>query len=103
LALAKVKEQSGSNKPLLGSDPTQPGARLILGVPLFVSPEVADDTVWSIPKQHSLVVTRSDAAVTSDRSAFFGSDRCAIRAVLRVGFGFTYEAAIAKITLSTAG
>lgn len=103
LALAKLKDETNSNRPLLGNDPTLPGARQILGVPLLVSPEVDDDTVWCIPRQHSIVVIREGAQVVTDTSAYFSSDRVGVRATMRVGFAFTYEAAVAKITLSTSG
>jgi len=58
LLLAQLKDQDGSNRPLLGTDPTQPTRRLILGVPLYVSPAVAVGTVWGIPQDRTLIVTR---------------------------------------------
>lgn len=100
LALSTVKEYgtAGSNRALLQSDPTQPSARTISGVPLLVSPSVAADLVWAIPRQHSLFVIRQDASVVTDTSAFFTSDRVAVRATLRVSFGFPYPAAVIKVT-----
>ena len=100
LALGTIKEYgaTGSNKALLQADPTQPTARMINGVPLYVSPAVGADLVWAIPRQHSLFVIRQDASVVSDRSVFFTSDRVAIRATLRVSFGFPYPLAITKVT-----
>lgn len=56
--------------------------------------------VWGIPKAQSIVVIRKDATVVSDASVYFSSDRTAVRATLRVGFGFTYPAAVIKITTS---
>ena len=97
LALAEIKELADSNKALLGADPTMPTNRVISGVPLYVSPAVADDVVWGIPMPHSIFVIRQDATVVTDTSAFFTSDRVAVRATLRVGFGFTYPAAVVKI------
>jgi HK97 family phage major capsid protein len=99
-ALQTIKEYSatGSNKALLQADPTQPTARMINGVPLYVSPSVAADIVWAIPKQHSLFVIRQDASVVTDSSVYFTSDRVAIRATLRVSFGFPYPLAITKVT-----
>jgi HK97 family phage major capsid protein len=100
LALSTLKEYgaAGSNKALLQADPTQPVTRSISGVPLYSSPAVAADVVWGIPKQHSLFVLRQDATVETDRSVFFTSDRTAVRAVLRVSFGFTYPLTVVKIT-----
>lgn len=101
-ALAKVKEGTGSNKPLLGPDPTVPGRRQILGVPLLTSPAVATtgNVVWGFSTAYSYLVVREDAEVESDRSVFFTSDRVAIRATLRLGFGFPAPATIVKITTS---
>lgn len=75
LALASLKEQTGSNKHLLGADPTQAGSRSIGGVPLYVSPSVADGTVWGIPQPHSIFVLRQDATVVTDSSVYFTGDR----------------------------
>lgn len=100
LKLAQLKEQTGSNKNLLGSDPTTVGSRVIGGVPLYTSPSIADDIVWGIPKPHSIFVLRQDASVVTDTSVYFTSDRVAVRATLRASFGFTYPAAVVKVTLS---
>jgi HK97 family phage major capsid protein len=89
---------AGSNVPLLAADPTQPVSRSISGVPLYVCPSVAADVVWAVPQQHSLFMLRQDASVQTDSSVYFTSDRVAIRATLRVSFGFTYPLAVVKIT-----
>lgn len=100
LALSTLKQFAtvGSNMPLLQSDPTQPSARTISGVPLLVSPSVTADTVWAIPKAHTLMVIRQDATVVTDSSVYFTSDRVAVRATIRLSFGFTQPLAIVKIT-----
>ncbi|MGV0684360.1 phage major capsid protein [Mycolicibacterium thermoresistibile] len=103
VALAQLKEATGSNKALLGADPTAPTNRVIGGVPLYVSADVEDDTVWGIPQQHSLLVYRQDAQVVTDTSAFFTSDRVAVRATLRASFGFTYPDAVVRISLASGG
>ena len=100
LALANLKEQTGSNKHLLGADPTQAGSRTIGGVPPYVSPSVADDVVSGISKPHSIFVLRQDASVVTDTSVYFTSDRVAVRATLRVSFGFTYPAAVVKVNIT---
>ncbi|MED5802947.1 phage major capsid protein [Gordonia sp. Z-3] len=98
--LAKVKEQTGSNKPLLGADPTSPGQRQILGVPLLTSPYVptTDNVVWGISKMYGYMVIREKAEVEADNSVFFTSDRVAVRAKVRVGFGFPAPLTMVKIT-----
>ena len=86
LALSTIKEYSsvGSNKPLLQADPTQPTSRTISGVPLYVSPAVANDIVWGVPRQHSLFVLRQGSTVVTDSSVFFTSDRVAVEGNLSV-------------------
>ncbi|WP_104177648.1 phage major capsid protein [Cryobacterium sp. Y50] len=100
LLLATLKESTGSNKPLLGSDPTNATRRLLQGVPLLTSPGVAVGTVWGIPKVRSIIVRRNDVDLQTDKSAYFTSDRTAIRATLRVTFAFPQAAAIQKISLT---
>lgn len=101
LALAELKElPTGSNKALLGADPTKPTSRVISGLPLYTSPAIADGTVWGIPQQHSMFVLRQDATVVTDTSVYFTSDRVAVRATLRVSFGFTYPGAVVKVALT---
>lgn len=99
LILATLKETSTSNKPLLSPDPTQPTRRLLHGIALFVSPGVAEGTIWGIPKDRTFLVRRNDVDLQVDRSAYFTSDRTAIRATMRVAFAFAHAAAIQKIAL----
>jgi HK97 family phage major capsid protein len=98
LQLAKLREATGSNRPLLAPDPTVPTRRQILGLPVYTSPYVADSTIWGIPQDRTYVVVRQDAEVTADASVFFTSDRVAVRAIMRVGFGFPHPLALVKIT-----
>lgn len=100
LLLAQLKDETGSNRPLLGTDPTQATRRLVLGVPLYVSPAVTAGTVWGIPRDRVLVVTREDVTLEVDRSVYFTSDRVAVKATMRVGFSFPHPAAVQKISLS---
>lgn len=100
LALAQLKESSASIRPLLGADATSVTRRLIQGVPLLVSSAVTPGTIWGIPQQRAVVVRRTDVNLDVDTSAYFTSYRTAIRAVMRVGFGFTDPVTIQKVTLS---
>ncbi|BDB43847.1 MULTISPECIES: phage major capsid protein [Mycobacterium] len=99
--LGKIKEATGSNKPLLGPDPSQQYRRVVGGVPVLHTPDIASAVMWGITKEYSLFVLRQDADVQVDSSAFFTSDRTAIRCTLRVGFGFPHPAAIAQLRLAT--
>lgn len=98
LVLAKVKKATGSNEPLLGNDPTAPTSRTVLGVPLLVSPAVTPGTIWGIPRDRVHLVVRAGATVETDSSVFFTSDRVAVKATMRVGWGFPHAAALVKIT-----
>ncbi len=98
LGLATLKEQSGSTKPLLGSDPSLPGRRTVYGKPLLVSAAVGVKTAWAIPKDRVFLIIRSDSKVEVDRSVFFTKDSVAVKATMRVGIGFPHPLAIVKIT-----
>ena len=55
--------------------------------------------MWAIPAANSLFVLRQDATVvTLTVERVFHEDSVAVRATLRVSFGFTYPLAIVKIT-----
>ncbi len=95
-----MKEATGSGKPLLQPDPTQPTRRMIFGVPLPTSPEAPAGTVWGLPAERVVTAVRRDAEVKADRSVFFTSDRVAVRATCRVGFGFPHTAALVRIRLA---
>lgn len=97
LALAKLKESTGSNRGLLQIDPTQPASRTIAGVPLMTTNYIEPGTIWGIPKTTTHTVVRKGAEVKSDASALFTSDKIAIRGIMRVGFAFPHEAGIIKI------
>lgn len=98
LALAKIKQGTGSNQPVLGLDATSATSRSILGVPLLVSQYVASNTLWAIDGSRVWLVVREDATVVSDRSVFFTSDRVAVRATMRCGFAFPHPQSVVKVT-----
>lgn len=102
LVLAQLKESASSIRPLLGADATMATRRVIQGVPLLVSSAVTAGTVWGIPKVRAVVVRRTDVDLDVDTSAYFTSYRTAIRAIMRVGFGFTDPATIQKVRLTAA-
>lgn len=100
MLLSKLKVGSTYNLPLLQPDASRPGQRQILGIPLLTSPYVdtTDDVVWGIPKALTYMVIRQAAEVTTDASVYFTSDRLAVRAIVRLGFGFPAPLAIVKIS-----
>lgn len=102
LTLRQLKQGTDSNVPLLqGSDSTGgTGASQdsILGVPVVASSGVDSDTdAWLIPKSVVMVVQRSGAQLAVDSSRYFESDSLAVRATMRVGFGFVYESAVVRL------
>ncbi|UEA33491.1 phage major capsid protein [Mycobacterium avium subsp. avium] len=99
MALAKLKVGADYNLPLLQPDPTKPGQRQILGIPLLTSPYVTttNNVVWGISQSQAFMVVRETAEVESDRSVFFTSHRVAVRAIVRLGFGFPNPPTLVKI------
>ena len=100
LGLAQLKDETGSNRPLLGPDPTDPTRSMLQGVPLVVSRELASGTIWGVPSQFVYVVERHGTELEVDRSVFFTSHQVAVRAIMRIGFGFVYPAAVQKISVT---
>lgn len=97
LALAKIKSGTGSNSPLLGLDATSAGQRRVLGVPLLSSSSVAAGTIWGIPQSRVFAVIRKNPTLEVDRSAFFTSDRVAVKATMRISFGFPHPLALVRL------
>jgi len=97
LELSMLKSATDSRQPLLGMDPTQPTQRLIYGVPVISSAAVEPGQIWGIPVAKVFTVVREDVSVVTDSSPYFSSDRWAVRATMRVGYGFPHEEAIVRI------
>src|SRR3712207_7430542 len=57
------RSATGSGKPLLQPDPTQPTRRVIFGVPLLTSPEAPVGTIWGLPAERVVTAVRRDAEV----------------------------------------
>ncbi|MFI0191395.1 phage major capsid protein [Streptomyces sp. NPDC017082] len=97
LEIAQLKTASGSNQALLNGDLTAEGRRQILGRPVFVSPYAPADVVYGISKVDMLVVVRDNTRLEVDKSAYFTSDRVAVKGTMRVGFAFPGAAAHVRI------
>lgn len=100
LSLTRLRQQDGSNVGLLQPDPASPSGRAIAGVPLVTSPDAPADVIYAVPKEFVYTVVRSDVAVETDTSAFWTSDRIAVKASLRVAYGFPFAAAVGAILLA---
>lgn len=100
LALAVLKESTGSNRDLLQPDPTQPTRRILAGVPLVVSSYVPEGVIWGIPRASVYTIMREDTALAIDKSRYFEKDSIGIRATMRLTFGFPNPGAIQRIALT---
>jgi HK97 family phage major capsid protein len=71
LKIATLKELSGSNKSLLGSDPTAPADYTVSGVPIVATPAITTaDLIWGIPRSRVVLALRQGTTVETDRSAY---------------------------------
>jgi HK97 family phage major capsid protein len=100
LALAQVKQATGSNMPLLASDVTAPGAQTVFGVPLLTSEFCAANTVWGVDSSRLYTIVRADSTTEADRSVYFTSDRVALKTTMRVALAVANAASVVKITLA---
>jgi HK97 family phage major capsid protein len=100
--LAKVKESSGSNRPVLvaQSGPTLAATRALNGLPVEVSSGVPQGTAYVVDGTRTAAVVRQDGAVEADRSVGFRNDITVVRVVGRFAFGFLYPSAVGRVTLS---
>ncbi len=101
LLLAQLKESSTSKRGLLTPSAVAATERQIAGVRLIASSAVKVGTVWGIPQIRSVIVQRTNVDLAVDRSAYFTSDRTAVRATMRIGWAFPQPAAIQKIKRSS--
>lgn len=91
LALGKLKDTADSNRALLAD------LRTVADLPLIQSQHIEAGTVWVVDSSSVHVGLREDIEVETSAHALFSSDRIAIRATARAGFGFPYPNRIAKI------
>jgi HK97 family phage major capsid protein len=94
LALAKAKEETGSNKGLF--DNVADGITLA-GLTVAVSPAVAAGNAWAVDSSQVLVVRRSGTTIATSTDAAFDSDAIQLRATSRIGFGFANPSGIVRL------
>ncbi|WBL19207.1 phage major capsid protein [Citricoccus sp. NR2] len=90
--LALFKDAANSNRPLLAD------ARVIMGRPVIVNKHVPEGTIWAVDKTKIFSVLREGTTLAISDGPFFTSDRVAIRATLRIGFGFPQPLGLVRIT-----
>lgn len=92
--LANLKDADGSNRPLLANP------RVILDRPVIVNKYAPEGTAWAVDRQQIYSVLREGTTVAVSDGPFFTSDRIAVRATSRVGFGYPYQENLVKIVAS---
>ena len=85
--LAKVKEGSTSQRGLLTASVTDPTQFLVEGVPLIGNAQVTAGHAYVVDATQVFTVIRDDTRVEVDKSVYFVSDRVAVKATARIGFG----------------
>jgi len=82
--LLKLKEVSGSTKPvLMDSGPADGFAGRVLGIPLVVSSAVTATKAVVFDPSHTLLVIRRSPTIEVSTDALFGTDSVAVRAISR--------------------
>jgi HK97 family phage major capsid protein len=84
--LLKVKEASGSVKPVLWNDGPATGfVGTVFGLPLVVSSTVTASKAVIFDPSQTVLVVRKSPTIEVSRDALFGTDSVAIRAISRFG------------------
>lgn len=96
LKLAQLKDSDGSNRALVDDVST------VASLPVLQTKHATEGELWIIDRGAVHVVLREDVNVTSSSEVYFSSDRVAVRATARVGFGFPYPGRLVKVTISAA-
>jgi HK97 family phage major capsid protein len=97
LFFSKLKQATGSNVPLLGSDPAQPRQRTISGVPVFRVPDLPAGTMYALAADRIRTVIRSDARVEVSSHSHFTSDRVAVKGTVRAMVAFAHPQTIVPV------
>lgn len=95
LSLAQMTDSDGSRRALL-DDP-----RRVLDRPVLVNAAATKGTIWAVDSTRIYTVLREGTTIAVSDAPFFTSDRIAVRATLRVGFGLPNPAALVQIKHST--
>jgi hypothetical protein len=98
LVAASCSIPTSGDVPQVHDDPAEygPGSRLGVGG----SKASLQLSLSGLTAERVVTAVRRDAEVRADRSVFFTSDRVAVRATCRVGFGFPRTAAPIRIRLA---
>jgi hypothetical protein len=59
---------------------------------------VAANTLWALDRTRVWLVLRDDTTVEAYGFIYFTSDRVAVKATMRIGFGLVHAASVVKVT-----
>ena len=93
LAMAQMVDAVDSRRPLL-ADP-----RAMMDRPVLVNRHVTPGTIWAVDRSRVFTVLRQNTTIAVSDGPFFTSDSVAIRATMRVGFGFPHPGSVLRIQL----
>ena len=96
LAMAQMVDAVDSRRPLLAD------ARAVMDRPVLVNRHVTPGTIWAVDRSRIFTVLRQDTTIAVSDGPFFTSDSVAIRATMRVGFGFPHPGSALRIQLEAA-
>lgn len=94
-AIAMLKDTADSNRRLVEDVNT------ITGKPVYRHASVPVGSAWALDANYLYTGLREDIEIAISDQVYFSSDRLAVRATARIGYGFTDPKAIAKVTLYT--
>ena len=105
LDLSRIKKFTGtgtgseSNENLLQPSPTNPTVLQVNGVPISVVPDGVIDpgVVWLSDKARSYIILKRAVPLDVSREAFFTADAVAVKATVRLGFGYPSESGFVRI------
>jgi len=103
LALAQLKDEASSNRPLLiptSTDADGLPVYTVAGWPVYISPAVEPGTVWGVPSGRVLIAMRQDVTLERSEERYYEYDSIGLRCVARVAFAFPHPAAVQKITVT---
>lgn len=108
-ALSKIKEATGSNKPVLTSDVDPAGAirRAIYGVPVFLTSQLSTtetqgsastaNSIYVYDTQQVVSVMRKDISIVTSSDWKFSADQTAVRGIVRADLVLPNPEAVVRI------
>lgn len=99
--LSKLKTQTGSALPLIGSTVSQPAGRQLLGLPVVVCSEAPAGHLL-ILDSHNTISASTGVRTALSEDAYFGNDMIGLRLTWRLGWAVQRPERIAHLTTADA-